>query len=161
MRRIDDTVERILQRSPFGAETLGGLVARLRDEERMAHSSQALLRALSADPARFRLVNPRRGPWLVERGRPGEDGRWVLALRTPGGSGASFRVERVLRETLRDLGATVDTASFTAPARWLALRTEGSDALGRLQERLRNHPERHSSSESVSTPSKPAARAAA
>lgn len=110
-----------------------------------------LLRALMAEPRRFRIVDPWRGPWTLlgvrrHAGRPRLQA--ALRRRTPGfvdgprvvprpgapafsGGPADAAVDRI-RRTLIHLGWRVDDHSPTDLARWHRLVLEGQRLRSRL-----------------------------
>lgn len=157
MRCIDEAVEDILQRRPLGALPLAQLVEALRASARVADHEGDVQRALSAHPDRFRIVDPYRGPWRIrpEGGEQRRPGVWVVGLEDPPSAPLSTRLERVVVACVRTLAVALDQGSFTAGARWLAIRSEAEEILGRVQSTEENQPERHSSSASTSTSENP------
>ena len=152
---MDALVERAARaagRHPAPALRLREL-ATLVQESGASVSDTVLLRALAADPGRFRLVDPWKGPWCRLRGlrrggagplggagrlpsHPPElvDGPRVVPAPggtawTPGPAGAA--VTR-LRQTMIRLGWRVDLASSTDLARWHRLVLESTRVRARL-----------------------------
>lgn len=148
MEPLADRAARAAHRHPAAALPLGEL-ARLVQESGTRVSHHVLLRALAADPERFRIVDPWRGPWArlaADRGasrrrrRPNPtipdlvDGPRVVPRSgsvawSPGAAGPA--VTR-LRQSLIRLGWKVDDASPVDLARWYRLVLEGRRVHGRL-----------------------------
>lgn len=144
MDALADRAARAAHRHPAAALPVPEL-ARLVQESGARVSDEVLLRALLADPARFRIVDPWRGPWSRlrrgdvrgrRRGRPHDlvDGPRVVpesggSSWTPGPAAPALAR---MRQTLIRLGWTVDDASPTDLARWHRLVLEGYRVRNRL-----------------------------
>lgn len=150
MDALVDRAARAAHRHPAAALPLGEL-ARLVQKSGARISDDVLLRALAADPARFRIVDPWRGPWCRlrtarrtgRRHRSGPPERTIRDLMdgprvvpgagttawSPGPAGPALGR---MRQTLIRLGWRVDDASPVDLARWHRLVLEGRRVRGRL-----------------------------
>lgn len=154
MDALTDRAARAAHRHPAAALPLSEL-SRLVQESGTRVSDDVLLRALLTEPARFRIVDPWKGPWARLRsdrrtGRHGSlagagdrrvpnlvDGPRVVpapgaAPWSPGPAGPALGR---MRQALIRLGWRVDDASPVDLARWHRLVLEGQRARNRLTAR--------------------------
>lgn len=151
MDALVDRATRAAHHHPAAALSLSQLAGLVRDAGARI-PDDVLLQALQADPRRFRIVDPWRGPWSLLRrwaqrasthsGRtrphapiPGlVDGPKVVPRLGAGArrSGPAGRLPQ-LRRTLVRLGWSVDDSSPMDLARWQRLVLEGRRAGDRLE----------------------------
>lgn len=145
---MDATCElaaRVLTRAPSRSMPVSRLRLLMEAESGTPHDYEHVLRCLSARPARFRMLDPWRGPWRTCEPRPPRfaptdsdalisNGPWVLLLDPPQEVGLDPPVRR-LQESLAAAGRGVDTDSATAMARWVRITLEGERAVSMLHHR--------------------------
>lgn len=132
MDPVAATAEAILRHDPAPGLPLPRLTERLRarlDDDRL--TAEEVRRRLEAEPTRFRILDLERGV-LGGTGGLGPSGAWVAVLTDPAGGevgrgagdpahGVPTDPQRLLRNSVRWLAASVDPRSLRDVARWRRL----------------------------------------
>ena len=126
MLTVTQTAELALRQAPEPALRLDVLLERVRTEPGRSGLREDTLRAaLEAEPHRFRVLDPWRGPWRrLEPGRLPALSRqpWVVMVSDPGtGDAPTNRTAHRLRESVRWLALHVDDESGRSVTRWHAV----------------------------------------
>ena len=143
----------ILGRAPTGAQPYSNLLQLLKElGPDPTGREELILKQMTEQPERFRVIPGRLGPWMNRAprgGSPNPGSRvqsrigdpWILSnCAGAPNHGYEERVMGQIRESLQAWGKEVDTGSQGAVARWIGANREAERALGQFLTRGRENP---------------------